>query len=161
MPAAITDPLANFWSKVQVGSADECWEWQAGKTTDGYGVFWMQRKPVYAHRHSFALHNPAAQAAVVMHSCDNKGCVNPAHLSAGNAYLNANDAADKGMTCFPYRDGKHVKLSDEQVLEARRLYEHDGLYQREIAARFGVSQQAIQLIVSGKRRQRAEANVIA
>ena len=42
-----------FWSKVQILSKDECWEWQACKTDRGYGYFKVAGVMVGAHRLSW------------------------------------------------------------------------------------------------------------
>ena len=44
-----------FWSKVEVGTQDECWEWLAAKDKGGYGVFSFCSKRWYAHRVSVLL----------------------------------------------------------------------------------------------------------
>lgn len=36
--------MKRFWSKVQRAGPDECWEWTASKTLDGYGQFWLKSK---------------------------------------------------------------------------------------------------------------------
>lgn len=85
-----------FWHKVAVKGPADCWEWQAGKSR-GYGTCFEHGMPVSAHRVSYAMHNgPIPPGMVVMHSCDNPGCVNPAHLSVGTQADNMADKTKKG-----------------------------------------------------------------
>jgi len=39
-----------FWSQVDKDSADPCWIWKGGKNRDGYGVMWVGKRALYAHR---------------------------------------------------------------------------------------------------------------
>jgi len=76
-----------------------------------------------------------------MHSCDNRLCVNPAHLSLGTNSDNIADAVKKGR--------KVNKLTREQADEIRARYA-DGETQASIAADFSVSQMTVSLIVRNK-----------
>ena len=96
----------DFWSRVETGSEDECWPWKAGCFTRGYGSF----KPIggkqqYAHRVAYELtHGPIPKGQIIMHTCDNVKCVNPAHLRAGMQGENIMDAVNKGRWMSEKRD---------------------------------------------------------
>jgi hypothetical protein len=80
LPKLSAKDTARFWSKVNVRTAKECWEWRAAKIV-GYGTFSFKRKPYKAHRLAFELlKGPIAKGLVLDHLCKNPGCVNPAHL---------------------------------------------------------------------------------
>lgn len=91
--------LARFWAKVNRGTG--CWEWLGERNNKGYGRFPTysrdSRKRLLAHRVSYTLHHGQIPAGmVVMHACDNPGCVNPEHLSIGTQQDNLRDALAKG-----------------------------------------------------------------
>lgn len=105
-PTPFEDP--RFWSKVDQHSGvvvleTECWLWTAANNGNGYGVFTVQRKHIYAHRYSWEqTHNEKIQNNLqIDHLCKNTLCVNPDHLepvthrenlmrSSGWAAINAN-----------------------------------------------------------------------
>lgn len=72
-----------FWEKVEKRGPDECWEW-GGTVADGYGRFregGFGSSPVRAHRVAYKLLvGPIPEGLVLDHLCENRGCVNPAHL---------------------------------------------------------------------------------
>lgn len=64
-----------------------CWQWQGDVGSDGYARFSVAThvitKKFLAHRVSYELwHGVGLQDAQCVHSCRNRGCVNPSHLSA-------------------------------------------------------------------------------
>jgi hypothetical protein len=150
---------ARFWSKIRKGTPDECWEWQAKAQTDGYGVIAIggrNGKHVLAHRYSYELANgpipdnkEAYHGFVVMHLCDNRKCVNPAHLQLGTQAENCRDAADKGRMIVPKLRGEQhhnsVKLSREQALEISQSPEPGPV----LAKHYGVSKHTVNRIKAG------------
>lgn len=90
--------LHTFWDRVAIGEPDECWIWQAGRSSDGYGVFKVgPGTRASSHRVAWALHNQAEpRKAHVCHTCDNPLCCNPGHLFLGTARDNMADKVKKG-----------------------------------------------------------------
>ncbi len=136
--------LERFWSKVEVHGSDECWEWTAYK--DPYGQIWAWGKQRKTHRISWGLHYGAIPDGMcICHHCDNPGCVNPAHLFLGTKADNNADMCAKGRQVVGEK--QHLaKLTQEQVLEIRRLYAQ-GMSQGELGKCYGVHQVNVGFIV--------------
>lgn len=73
--------LDRFWARVQktVG----CWYWTAS-TSGGYGRIRVDGERINVHRFAYEEigGNPLPHGLYVDHLCQNKLCVNPAHLEA-------------------------------------------------------------------------------
>jgi len=91
---SLIDRLLN---RVVIDDVTDCWIWQGGKNNIGYGMMRDDNKMRTTHRVSYEEHTQTKipKNLVVMHSCDNKHCVNPAHLSIGTHQDNTNDMISK------------------------------------------------------------------
>lgn len=112
----------------------------------GYPTLIIKGKTLKHHRVMYALTNgislDAMKGLVVMHLCDNRRCVNPAHLALGTQSDNMQDMLKKCRQAS--------KLSDNEVIEIRRLLATTRLLKVEIAKMFGVSPAQLSRIASGK-----------
>jgi hypothetical protein len=151
-----------FWAKVAQGDPDACWPWTAAifKKT-GYGQFHYQGRPQGAHRVAWMLANGEELPSEidVRHSCDNRPCCNPAHLSKGTREDNMQDAVQRGrmsrgaahsVSFVPARGERNgnSRLTQAQVDEIRRR--GGTISQRALAAEFGVSHRSIGKILIGQ-----------
>lgn len=66
-----------------------CWTYTAGKTTGGYGVVRVDRKPWYTHRLAYTvLIDEIPQGLQIDHLCRNRACCNPCHLEPVTCRVN-------------------------------------------------------------------------
>ena len=99
----------------------------------GYGVARYKGKGIGAHRFAYILfRSEIPKGLMVLHTCDNRACVNPAHLELGTQKKNM---ADCGIR---YRAGGQ-KLKARDYREIHRLYSNDIAGPSEIAKMFGIS----------------------
>lgn len=74
-----------------------CWLWLLSNGSHGYGQGYWQGQVTTAPRLAYQAYRGAIpRGKLVQHSCDNKWCVNPDHLSLGTDKTNAVDKARKG-----------------------------------------------------------------
>lgn len=78
-----------FWTNVQIGAPDVCWEWLGDIGSAGCGRMYYAGKRMGAHRIAWILtygdiptYDPY-KPTVVIHACSNKSCCNPNHLMLG------------------------------------------------------------------------------
>jgi hypothetical protein len=105
-----------FWSKVKKGNPNECWQWMAGKTSNGYGTFKYNGKTVNAHKFAYEITNGVCVPSRfhVCHSCNEPSCVNPNHLLPGTPKSNVQGMIESG---HQYIGGPKPKLNEVQSLE--------------------------------------------
>lgn len=126
-----------------------CIEWTGCVAPNGYGKVFSQGRQRTAHRVAWEeAYGPVAKGLDVCHHCDNRRCVNLAHLFVGTRADNMRDAAAKRRTTHGERSWS-AKLTASQVREIRQLTA-EGVGQRELARRFGVTQGTIWPLLRGR-----------
>lgn len=150
------DTIARFHEKY-IKTPSGCWLWTAGKYRAGYGQIHLGRsaegvqRVMQAHRVAYVLATGRDIPAhlVVMHSCDVRACVNPAHLSMGEQAENVRDGARKGRYNVPHVRAR--KLTDADVRAIRASNEKSV----RLAVRYKTTLANISLIRRGLRRKAA------
>ncbi len=136
--------IERFEAKLQ--KTDGCWEWKAAIGGRGYGHYWFEGRPRPAHQVAFLLFKgPIAGGLFVLHKCDNRKCVNPAHLFLGTNAENMADMVSKRRQAIGSKVSSS-KLTESQIAAIRQ----DQRSQRRIGSEYGVSHTTIGQIKSGQ-----------
>lgn len=147
-----------FLRHVAIDKNTECWNWTASKRGKGYGQFGFRGSMRRAHRVAFILFvGEIPNGLSVLHRCDNRLCVNPAHLWIGTVADNNREAVIKGrhvslgINPNPARREQHwkAKLTEKQISEIR-LLSQQGRSLKSIAVQFHISDSHVGRIVHHK-----------
>jgi len=144
------DNLAGrLWSRVKRGTG--CWEWQAGKTSAGYGEFMFRRKMYYAHRAAWQVtRGSIPKGQCVRHRCDNPACCRPDHLELGFQADNVQDMIERGRDrkALGEENGRS-KLNADKVRRVRVL-RCRGFSYSEIGRDVGVHKDTVRAVLKGR-----------
>jgi hypothetical protein len=154
MHRTATNPAERLMRHVAI-SANGCWDFTGRLTMDGYGelvdVRSGARRTVRAHRLSFETNcGPIPDGLHVLHRCDNRKCVNPAHLYCGTNSDNIRDRVAR------HRSARNVgQLNGRSKITANiasdiRARAASGESRASIARSIGVSKAQITRIVNNK-----------
>lgn len=112
---------SRFIARVDVTETERCVEWSGSCRRDGYGQYYiLGRGMCAAHRISYEVFvEDIPSGMYVLHQCDNKRCVNPAHLFLGTAADNTHDSILKGR--FAGQGRRYPKFKRGEQWLMRRL----------------------------------------
>lgn len=118
-------------------SPSGCWEWIKSRRPNGSGALKesISRRNLDTHRVAYELyHGSIPPGLFVCHTCDNRSCVNPAHLFLGTAADNVRDRDAKGRQAKGEGHG-NAKLTNNQARDIVLSIEPSAV----LATRYAVS----------------------
>lgn len=126
-----------------------CHEWCGTRNIHGYGVIRVRHKGILAHRASYeVMVGPIPDGMSILHSCDNRACINPEHLFVGTQADNVADMNSKGRGAVGMKSGSAV-LTDLDVICIRHIYKK-GIPTKALSVAFGVDEKTIRKAATGK-----------
>lgn len=151
MSKIVTDREAHFWSKVDVKSDGECWNYLGYKNQKGYGRFHTPAGTISAHRYAWELHykQKVPKDMMILHHCDNPACCNHLHLYCGTNFDNMRDKSRRHIDLKQF--AANSKLYADEMLQIRKLNK-TGVSQRELAKIFNVGQTTIGKVIRGENK---------
>ena len=138
-------PKGYIWIMQQIShQGDDCLLWPFSCCTPGYGIFRYEKKQYLSHRFMCEkAHGPAPDGHHAAHSCGNRRCVNPNHLSWKSASDNQLDRRQHGTAMI-----QQNKLTE---LQARQIRQLKGVETTpETAAKYGITESNVRHIQDGK-----------
>ena len=99
-----------------------CWTWLGACAKSGYGVLNIDNKTVTAHRMSLNMQGVDIQNVSVLHSCDNRQCVNPLHLRVGNQRDNNSDIMERKRHAWHRWSDEEKALWVQKTQDGQKAY---------------------------------------
>ena len=118
------EDIKKFWSKVDIKSSDECWNWIGGLVGE-YGRIYIDSIQFKSHRISWHIANgDIPSGKLILHKCDNKKCVNPSHLYLGTSSDNMRDRLERSPIPLERYGIARAKFYAGEIWLIRRLHMH-------------------------------------
>lgn len=137
-----------------VNTVTGCWRWVGAGRGIGYGAVKVGGRVVDAHRYAWAVFNgPVPDGMQVLHRCDNRACVNPAHLELGTAKKNRDDAIARGaVDPVAAARARRRPLHPTRVRQIVRDYD-GGVSIRQLTAKHNVPSTTLRRLLQSQGRR--------
>jgi hypothetical protein len=129
-------------NSIELGTDPYCWEVTSHlcRNVRGYVHVFAGAWDGFDKLHRWAYWKETGERPeLVMHRCDNPGCINPAHLLGGTKADNQHDSMRKGRSKRLFRDNE---------VRAIRTMRKSGVRLRVLAEQFGVGMSSISEIAN-------------
>jgi len=140
MRKPVVRDMAFFMSRTK--PEGECLVWQGSLTVAGYSRFVDMGKAGSGHRAVARLSGLDIEGRVVRHSCHNRACINPEHLSVGTDADNVKDMDNAG---------RRYRVVTPKTIAAVKALLKEGMRQRDISELLGINQRYVSEIKCGVR----------
>lgn len=150
--AVLRDASAMRRFAEQVDRSGVCHVWTGG-LANGYGRLAVGRSDVLAHRLAWVLEKgPIPEGLFVLHRCNNRGCVNVAHLYLGRHHENALDAVAAGTLRSPWTDRTKCLHGHPYTPENTKIRQYSGKNRAVCIRRVCIKCQRRRALESWRRR---------
>ena len=145
---------ASRWLDVILANSEhgkQCIVWPFRIKENGYGQVGNCYSKKHPHRVVCEAFKgpPPFNKAEAAHSCNNRACCNPNHLSWKTHSENQRDRRAHGTSNMGEASAS-AKLTEADVVELRRIYAKGGYRHKDLAKMFGVSPATIGLAIQGR-----------
>jgi len=142
---------ARFWDNIEKPNGNNgCWIWQGWVRPNGYGSITVDGISHMPHRLAYQLkYGEIPEGLMVLHSCNNRLCMNPTHLRIGYHQDNMDDMTRADRQAKGSRNGA-AKLTEDEVFEIKALLRRNVHTYKEIGDMYGMSRSAIKDIKTGR-----------
>lgn len=135
---------SDFPNRYTVNDITNCWNWNTPNKQRGYGSY----RGFPAHRVAWLIfHGCDPIGNYVLHTCDNRRCVNPAHLYLGTQSDNLRDMWGRGRRKYNKGRAKHGWA---KVNHIRDLYATGKFSLAELGREFKMNRSMIYKIVNNQ-----------
>jgi len=152
----------NNWTSVEnrllrnCDKTDSCWNW-LGATRMGYGRMVIgsrtdgSRRYISAHRAAYREWKGEIIKPMVLHTCDNRRCINPNHLYNGTHQDNVRDAIERKRFKWTVgQDNGNASITNHTAKAIKRLLITTELTCKQIGKLVGCSRDVVKGISSNK-----------
>jgi hypothetical protein len=141
---------SRFWDNTD--RSNGCWVWQGhiDKST-GYGSITIDHETFATHRIAYEVYNGVKipSGKMVLHSCNNRRCINPEHLRVGTQEDNMQDMIESGNSCRGEKNGNSI-YTEKQMTEIKTYMKENPHSLAWISRTLGIPYPTIKDIAHGR-----------